>query len=383
MNTNTYKQILFMSLFTLSSVFGADANSIQTELAKPSQTEQQKSKVDYTFNYFTMASSYQEGENTQSLVRFSVNPVLHFKFTENLSLLADPQVNLNSSRSQSRFATYNNSNFYINEISVNYQLYGHGKIAVGTLNQSHLDSPFLVSNISFPGVLLKLEDSYNNYLFGIKAQSLMPTSSSFDSDRTVKEETPHFDTMGIFGEYNKSNKLKINAQINYFKFSDLPSVVAFQSKRFGNTVTGLQVGDSNFVYKFSGISQSYNAIYDINDRLSAEMYLSIVENENAEPGSNRAQAIRSQLNYKTADVNYIPSLTRFYSETDVSPAYYNSPFLGHNNRDGMMYTLRAELKKLNLAIQASYLDAKIINSSIYQDHRTSTQLMMEMLNVKF
>ena len=373
-------KFLFLNTFLVMPLMAVESSST-TELSDTAKPV--KSKLSYVFNFSTKTASYSEGEDNSSQVQLGFSPQLTFKFTPSFIINADTTMNLSSSRVQSRYSNESNNNFVLNELSMNYIPTEYATFSLGALNQSHLNSPFLVSGISFPGVAARIEKKINSLTLGYKGQNLIPTSTSFDSDRTNKEETPNLLTQGVFAKYDLSNSIRLGGQANYFSFNNLPSIVAYDSKRLGNTVTGVATGDSHFANNFSGLSVSSYANIDYNKNIEQNLSISIVENSQTESGNNRAQMIETNLSFKTKSVDYIPGVGVFYAEPDVSPAYYNTSLLGHNNREGIKYSLRAVFKKINLAVQANYVDAKVINESIYQDDLTAVELVMEMLNVKF
>jgi len=378
--TQTKILLLSISMF-LFEVHAATTNTISNSSV---QKLNKKSNISYQLNFSSKAAGYSEGEDSASQVLFGVSPILKFQFGSSLYINADTTMNLSSSRTQSRYTSHSDNDFVLNELSMNYQPLEFAKLSVGSLNQSHLESPFLLSGVSFPGMAVRLEKKNNSLTIGLKAQSLIPTSNSFDSDRTSKEALPNLQTQGVYSEYKVSSRAKIGGQVNWYKFSDLPAVVAYESKRLGNNVSGLEVGDSNFENDFSGIAQSYFGNFKYTKNIEQRLALSIVENENTSSGSNRAQMIETSIIYKAKnDIDLIPGIGAFYSESDVAPAYYNSSLLGHNNRQGFKYSFRTVLNQMNLAVQLSYIDSKVINSSVYQDDLNSVELLMEMLNVRF
>lgn len=366
---------------------------ISTGLTLYAQTNQQNTKINfeknksknmrYQIDFSSKAVSFSEGEDEATMVILGISPKFQFKFSESLKIDSDISLNLASSRSQSRFIQRSDSSFFLNELALRYKPFSFSTLAVGSLAQDHLESPFLVSGTSFPGSKLNLESNNSAYVFGFKGQYLIPTSSSFDSDRTEKEGTPTLITQGIYGKYKVHNNFKIGAQVNYFQYNDLPAIVAFESKRRGNTVLGDDIGDSRFATKFSGYSQSFYGLASYTRDVEQKVSVNILENENTDPGNNRAQIIETQLILKSKNYDFKPGVSFFYSEPDVAPAYYNSVSFGHNNRTGTKYSFRTKIKKHNLAVELSYTESKIINDTIYQNNLNSYAVLMEMLNVKF
>ena len=277
--------------------------------AEESKTEvvTQKSNIETKFNFRTNTMGFYEGEQEASLVIFGFNPDLKFKLDPKFYINANVSLNLLSSRVQIRYLSQNDQNFFLNELSMNYEPSKNFKFSVGAINQNHLDSPYLVSNLSFPGLLASAHASTGGMTFGYKGQRLIPTSTSFDTDRTEKEALPSFQTHGLFADYKINDNFKLGGQINYFSFSDLPSVVAFESQITGNDVTGIEIGDSRFTEQFSGFSNSFYAKGMFQKNLGAKLNFSIVENGNTFDGDNRAQFIESGLIFKFKSFDIIPS----------------------------------------------------------------------------
>lgn len=362
------------------------ALTTQLTFATESKTQlesKQASNIETKFNFRTNTMGFYEGEQEASLVLFGFNPEIKFKLDPKFYIDANVSLNLLSSRIQLRYLSQNDQNFFLNELSMNYAPSENFKISVGAINQNHLDSPYLVSNLSFPGVLASAHIKTDNVKFGYKGQRLIPTSMSFDTDRTEKEALPIFQTHGLFADYKVNNNFEVGGQVNYFNFADLPSVVAFESQIMGNDVTGIEIGDSRFTEQFSGFSNSFYAKGMFSKDFGAQLNISVVENENTLDGDNRAQFVESGLIFKFNSFDLIPSYAQFYAEPNVTPGFYNTRMLGNNNREGVRYSLRTNFKKIKLNVIASYINAKVLNQSIYQDDLDSVRLVMEMLNVKF
>ena len=358
----------------------------QLTMAKEVKTtleSKQPSKIETKLNFRTNTMGFYEGEQEASLVLFGFNPELKFKLDPKFYIDANVSLNLLSSRIQIRYLSQNDQNFFLNELSMNYEPIENIKVSVGAINQNHLDSPFLVSNLSFPGIMGIAQVKTEALKFGYKGQRLIPTSTSFDTDRTEKEALPLFQTQGLFADYKVHNNFEVGGQVNYFSFSELPSVVAFESQIMGNDVTGIEIGDSTFTEEFSGYSQSYYAKGMFTKNIGAQLNISVVENENTLDGDNRSQFVETGMTFKFKNFDLIPSYAQFYAEPNVSPAFYNTRMLGNNNREGVRYSLRTNFKTINLNVIASYINAKVLNQSIYQDDLDSVRLVMEMLNVKF
>lgn len=342
-----------------------------------------KSKFEYQLNFATKTAGFYEGEDSASQVLFGFNPHFNFNFHKNFWIDANLSMNLNSSRVQTRYINRNDENFVLNELAINFQPTKYTLFKLGAINQGHLDSPMLISAISFPGAMANLEANSDRSTFGIKAQRLIPTSTSFDSERTSKEALPLFQTAGVYGKAKLLNFIDIDGQINYYEFNKLPSVVAFESRRLGNDVSGIEIGDSRFLNNFSGLSQTANIKLNFHSKIEQFFKVAIVENENTADGDNRAQLLETGLILKLANFNLIPSIATFYAEPNVAPAFYNSSLFGNTNRQGNKYALRAEMKSIKLNVEVGYIDAKTINTSVFQDDLSSLQLLMEMVDVKF
>ncbi|MBT4790985.1 MAG: hypothetical protein HON90_05400 [Halobacteriovoraceae bacterium] len=313
------KQLKFSLIYlSLAGSVSAYCSTVSTTVLAP-DAKPLKSNILYKMNFSSKIAGYSEGEDEATQVLFGFTPELKFLFSEQFNIKANATLNLSSSRSQSRFQEHSNDSFVLNELSLNYSPVSFGELSVGSLDQSHLETPYLLSGVSFPGALVKLQAKTNDLSYGYKVQELIPTSNSFDSDRTEKEALPRLQTQGVFASYNGKANISAKAQINYFKFTNLPSVVAYDSKLLGNTIQGLESSDSSFAYEFSGFAQSYKVTANYTSQFEQSFGLSIVENENLTSGSNRAQMIETSVTYHDGDIDYIAGLGLFYAETDVAP----------------------------------------------------------------
>ncbi|MBT4762007.1 MAG: hypothetical protein HOO06_09945 [Bdellovibrionaceae bacterium] len=381
------KLILIMPFFAYANSENKNSSQKST-LAVKDQSALLNNKSSTMFSlensFISKVSTFDEGEDSAYQVIFGYQPSLKFNIHSKFNIDTQFSINLGASRVQSRFQRHSDNDTVLNELSMNYLPIENLKFSLGAINQKHLESPHLVSGVTFPGFKLEAKTKGKGFNIGAKTQYLVPTSSSFDSDRSESEVLPNFQTQGIFASYNGFSKVDLQAQWNLYSFSNLPSVVAYESKRLGNFyITGTDVSESAFAVDYAGLSQSYNAKINYTKGLSHNLFASIVENQNLESGSNRAQSVGTSLDVKIAQVVLTPSITTFFSETDASPAFYNSSDLGHSNRQGMKYSLRTYFKKLKFAIQANLIDSQVLNISAYQQDLVIAELFVEMINVRF
>lgn len=329
-------------------------------------------------------SSFSEGLEESQTVQLFVSPRAEVRVHEYFKLKAGVTVNLRSSRIQARFQNASSETFSLNELVVEFSPENYFELEVGAIDQSHLENRQLISPRAFPGV--KLSSSFiktDQVSAKAKLQYAIPTSSSLETDRSEAEELPILKTAGLEFEWEPISWIETSANINYFTFSDLPSVVAHRSDRLGNEVTGDEPTESFFAYGFRGISQSYKLKLKYTDRITNHLYIKTVENMDAPSDRSRAQHISLGLEVKFKTFSILPSLTSFYSESNSSPAVYNDAQLGHNNREGFVYGAKMSFPKQGFSIAANYVKADLIEAQSSQRDLKYLEVLLEVLNVKF
>ncbi len=341
-------------------------------------------KAEFQTDLKMRGSSFSEGTDESQTVQLLINPKAELKFHEYFKLRAEVTFNLRSSRIQTRFQNANFQTFNLNELVVIFNPEEYFELSLGAIDQRHLDSQQLITQLSFPGVMLSKSFVQTDRLQAkVKAQYTIPTSSSLETDRRESEGLPTFKTAGLELNWKPLGWLEASANVNYFSFSDLPSVVAHRSDRLGNQVTGDEPTESFFAYGFRGVAQTYNLNLKYTDKISNTFKIKTVENADAPSDRSRAQYLSLGFEFRFENFLLKPSISNFYSESNSSPAVYNSAILGHNNREGFAYGVQVELPQRGFSVAANYVQADLIQEDASQRDLKYLSIFLEVVNVKF
>ena len=337
----------------------------------------------YSLGLRARSLTYKEGLEEAQLVQMSLSPKMDLNLASYFRIRGEAAINLNSASVQTRFKDPSAEVFALQEFVAIIEPRKQISLEVGAVNQAHLSSDLLVDARAFPGALLRVGYVGKKLKLQGKLQSSIPTSASFESDRTELEETPSFQTQGVELYVRPLKWLEVKGQANIFQFENLPSKIAFESGRQGNTVNGDDVAESSFKYEFKGWNISYELEARLSKRVRTHVEFQLIENSEAPSGQGRSQLVGLGLPIDLSGVSVTPKVAYFFSEANSSPAYYNSALYGHNNREGMMGALRLDFKKLGFALDAQYVVANVINEDAVQDDMESISLSMELLNETF
>jgi hypothetical protein len=250
-------------------------------------------------------------------------------------------------------------------------------LKAGVINQDWMGMPLLTFRKSFPGVQVSFNGAWTeNFSSSLTGQYLIPTSQTL-STRTVGEEaTPTFKTVTL-GNSLKIDSLKLGADASYFKFDNLPSFVAFESQKRGNSYL-LNNGPNNsaFQYAFEGWFIDLSAKYRIN-MFEPQIGFSLIKNPRA-PDTYNTGSITSIGNVFHMDNHtFYIGAEKFFAESDVAPAYYNSWVYGNTNKKGYGLETWWWFKKQKFRIRAEYYSAKVLNDDGLQEDQQYFYLGVE------
>jgi hypothetical protein len=355
-------------------------NSNTSSVLKKSKIKIEEASIESVFSVF----NFDEIQDRSQLVQFALIPTLKLNLLKNLDFYAQGLVGLSTGRVQTRFDNPTFGSLNLNELILSFRPIKNLSFDLGALNQNSLQTSMLIYDRAFPGV--QVRNSYtlfDSLKLELKAQYSIPNSVSFETDRTQNEPVPTFLTQGFGFNWDSESKFKLKGQIHHFTFSDLPSVVAFQSGRLGNEVIGVQSAESRFVYGFDGFSQSYEAAYEISKIWTPKLSLQIIENSEAPTSRNRSQWTGLGVDIFTKNYIFTPSFGYFFAESDSTPALYSDVRLGRNNREGVSYKLKINFIKSGFSVSANYIQANLIETDPVQNDLRTFEFMLELPRVQF
>ncbi len=282
-------------------------------------------------------------------------------------------------RSQSFFGDLEPANtILIREAAVRYTPADFFSIKAGVINQDWLDMPLLVSRQSFPGV--NAEISYNlteDFKLGAISQYLVPTSQTLSPRTMDAEPNPQFTTQTL---YLKWSQRDISAYVsgNLYQYDNLPSFVAFESQKRGNSLTQINgPNNSRFAYDFKGWFTTVGFNYRMNSLFEPLAYFNVIKNSEAPETYNDGRIIGLGSKLHTNNFIYSVFYENFFAESDVVPGFYNSWAYGNTNKKGNGFELGIQFKKKNFRVRAQYYEAKVLNADPLQQNQEYFYLGVE------
>ncbi len=340
----------------------------------------EKATVDTMFSVF----SFDEIQDRSQLVQLAILPSLEINLLKNLKFSALGLIGLSTGRVQTRFDNPQFSSLNLNELILTYSPVENLGLSMGALNQNDLNTRMLIADRAFPGVQIKNKIKISDdFEIQLKAQYSIPNSVSFETDRTNNESIPSFLTQGFDFKFNLDNWLKVKGNVHHFTYNDLPSVVAFQSGRLGNTVDGIQSAESNFIYDFDGFSQAYEFNLLLDPIFTARFDVEVIDNLQAPDSQSRSQWTGLGFDWYFQNLIISPTVAYFFAEADSVPALYSDVRLGRNKREGFSYKLKLNFKKSGFSVSANYIQANLIQPDPVQNDLRTFEFLLELPSVKF
>ena len=242
-------------------------------------------------------------------------------------------------------------------------------LQIGSINQDYLNSPLLVSDQAFLSALLAYSYIKEKYEVQTVLQQSMPSVvNSFRRNNEIAD-TPYFTSLFTYGEWIPSDYYSFKGHVTGFYFNSLPSFIAYQSKSYGNTISGTR-SSADFTYSYYG----FNFDFSSQIRITPKVYLSFGYNGLMNVGApiekawgERVYGILDMDLWKFAKI--YSRIEYFYNNSDSAPAYFNSEMYGHNDRTGFLVELKSFFPKGNFELGFRYIlsdpiQNNILNSSI-------------------
>lgn len=327
-----------------------------------------------------------EGKDDGFASLLSVNAQFEMTFTPWLKLEAAPYIAYYSSRVQERF----DDDTYQSRMGLGY---GHFtlspveevQVKAGAIAQRHLNNSQMISTFrSFPGGLVEYNALPGSVLSGgVRAQYVVPTSSSLNTERQDQEELPTFETQALFLEY-KPLDFEVEFQVGRFAWGKLPASVAKDSSQAGNTPAGGDLDpESKLASGFEGWFGSVDGLYKFSNGYASGFKFKRFSNQKAP--SNLADSQRlSLVGLKEFDLYGVEiEGGSFFSEADATVAKYSSSGFGNTNRKGQFVKTSLDFKKYRFFVRAEYASAQVINGRSFQDNMNNFSLMVESYAFQF
>jgi hypothetical protein len=340
----------------------------------------EEATIDSLFSVY----SFDELQDRSQLVQLAIVPHVKINLLKSLEFRAMGLIGLSTGRVQTRFDNPQFGSMNLNELVLAFHPIEKISLELGALNQNDLNTPMLILDRAFPGLMVRGDVKVNSkFKAQLKAQYSIPNSVSYETDRTNNEPIPAFLTQGFDFDWKALDWLEVTGNVHHFTYNNLPSVVAFQSGRLGNEVSGTQSSQSFFAYGFDGFSQSYNFDFLISEKFVPKLDVQIVDNTKAPTSRSRSQWTGIGFDWFLKDLIISPSFAYFFAESDSAPALYSDVRLGRNNREGLSYKLKVNFKNSGFSLSANYIQANLIEPDPIQNNLRTFEFLLELPSVKF
>jgi hypothetical protein len=319
-------------------------------------------------NYQADQNSVRQGESlTMAGIRYK--PTFEFQYASWLSATITPKLWIAQGYADSRLG-----NFVPPQSLSLYESYLQAKpspyfaFQVGALNQARLDTEILIGDSSFPATLEKAMIGGDRLSAELRAEQAIPTATTLSTNTTESEPTPAFFFESLIVDAKPVKWAELRLSASYFRFSDLPSVVAQVSETRGNSVDDYGPNNSHFRYDFEGYVYGIDGRLDLHRRVSALAGWKMIDNLLAPETYNLGTDGFLALDVRVApEVSVKPRADVFFLESDAVPAYWLESFYGaQTNRTGYAGALILEFKKQKLSTGAHFMHYDPINPNQWQ-----------------
>ncbi|GAB4417542.1 MAG: hypothetical protein OHK0056_26540 [Bacteriovoracaceae bacterium] len=247
------------------------------------------------------------------------------------------------------------------------------KLSAGAINQDEYQSPLLLGARAFVAASQQVSISLGqlNQLF-IRSQQSIPSNDTLTNRiGSIDGKSPQF-FMHTLGLDLEGDIVSLEVEVSLWRFQGLPNSVAYYSRLMGNTVSGVGTDGSRFFYKYFGKNARFNLTLFEQSSVNFSLNGQWVINDDAADGHDQGQMV-------SAGPSFFGHQLFFHwmrNESDSSVAFYNSSFLGHNNRKGYGVSLAGKLNgPWSYSVRA--WDLSLIENSLYQSEGRRFQFGLE------
>jgi len=374
-------------LSTAGSSWAASGEESPTStLAVPAQENPSPSFTRKNWSLSTGFVSRNEGKDDGFGSLLAANAELEFAFSPWMKVEAAPYLAYYSSRVQERFS----DDTYDSRLGLTY---GHLtftplkglSIKAGAIPQKDLNNSLLISSFrSFPGGAVEYRGQLDDETgFGLRARYLIPTSSSLNTQREDEEKLPLFQTQSFFAETSSAD-WNWSLQGGLFQWSSLPSKVAYESTRAGNTPANQFLDpEAKFLYGYKGWFGNLEAMYFFHQGSRLGFDFKRFSNTKAPSNLADSQLISLKGGHEFGDFGVAVEAGSFFSEADATVAKYSSSGFGNTNREGNFLEAKLDFKKYKFYLTSKYVKANELNDGPAQDDADSLSFMVESYEFQF
>ncbi len=341
----------------------AASESIATLETKSQESRPRKWSGEWKLTMGGTSLSEGKDEGAAAFAWFGAN--FKYNFAKWLKAEISPNISFYSSRLQERYDddSYQNRLWmmgaHLSVIPVEYL-----EFRAGALNQGFLGSSMLVSSLrSFPGLQETAKFKTAEVEGKLILQQAVPTSHTLNTERERMEKLPSFNTESVSLKGKHFGLVEWKATGGHFKWANLPSKVAWESRIDGALGSGLEVTDSRFTYDHEGWFGTAEACWCTTAAVDFTLEFQRIHNTKADSFAADAQSFGLGPKFKIGDVEVDLRYRSFFIESDATVALYNKSRFGHTNRIGDQIEASANFKDQGFSIFAQAVRARPINPS--------------------
>lgn len=359
-----------------ASAIAATENKLEQNVTT-TKTSKKNSRYRILWNAGLGYSSFDSLTDTETIAAGQIGLKGQLNLLPNLSIRSKANFRFESGNSQSLYRELDQNNgLFMREAYLDYKPFKSLRFKAGAISQAHQDAPLLVSRRSFPAALVKTGFQINNFALVFKAQQAIPTSQSFDEERSEMEASPSFTTQTIKAIAG-NDRFKVTAYGTNFQYKNLPSKVAFESGLYGNTVPDDIPGNAAFLFEFEGRALGIEGDLRLNNSFTLIGGIQSIENTKAPTGFNQGRLGYIKSEIRIGDDLFIPMYQIFYNESDSSVSYYNSRAYGHNNREGYAIAAEYQFTKSKFKIKTEFGTTDVINARAFEGEEQRLMIRLE------
>jgi hypothetical protein len=322
---------------------------------------------------------YTEGRDEGAAAELFLSVRTEYRFNSMLLGHFEPEADFFSGRLQERY----DNDAYENRISmsssyVSFMPEQHLELRAGSIRQDWLKANLLISpHRAFPGAQEILESKTEPVSVKLMAQQLIPSSYSLNTERSEKEPLPTFNTQYLVVEGNPKALFQLHGAAGHFNYSNLPSKVAFESGRAGNTVLGGEaVPGSRLAFGYDGYFGEAGVCL-CGETAGVSLGFERQINTRAPNWGRDAQAVSLGTKFILRDYDFELRYMNYFIESDASVARYMPGGLGFTNRMGDAFEAEMHFRKQGFKLKGSYVNARTVANNPNQQTLSDFFLRVE------
>lgn len=372
--TTSVLGVLFMyssSYAQPQSTIKAPQAALRTSLIDPKRTDQTHGIKAFDVIVRLYGENIANDRGQAQTARLDLRPGLQYQLSESVDLKTRMRITTRSAYAQAQYAgDMPDSSFVaLKEGYLRYRPFSVLTLRAGAINQEEFNQPLFANDEPFPGLVQELSFGPKAFQVEFKTQQLVPTSSTLSTKAVDAEVSPNFFSETAAVKSRPTRVLLLGASVTHFVYQNLPSTVARESEKLGNTVANIGPNSGRFVYAFNGFVYGANAEARLAKGFTWNGNAYYIRNSSSPDSYNSAAHFKTGVGISFPNEMILsPYFESFYLESDAVPAYYSEEDYFFANRVGWGGGLEAKFKRQGFRLNAFYVDADLINPSTVQTH---------------